>query len=190
MNHARPKHADANATGEVNRTAGVVIASNRAAAGTYPDRTGPVISQWLRDQGFDPLPVRVVPDGEPVKAALADLLAERPGVIITSGGTGITADDRTPEMTAGFLQKQLPGVAEAMRAAGAAKTPLAVLSRGLAGVSGTTFIVNLPGSAGGVRDGLDVLAPLLEHICTQLAGQRDAGHPAAPVPNSGGHHGH
>ena len=174
----------------VNRTAGVVIASNRAAAGSYPDRTGPIISQWLQEQGFAPLPIRVVPDGAPVREALAALLEEGPGVIITSGGTGITADDLTPEMTAGFLQKQLPGVAEAMRAAGAAKTPLAVLSRGLAGVSGRTFIANLPGSAGGVRDGLQVLAPILEHICTQLAGQRDAGHPAAPAQHTGGPDGH
>jgi molybdenum cofactor synthesis domain-containing protein len=185
-----PGAPEVTAAHAVNRTAGVVIASNRASAGAYPDRTGPMIGEWLQDQGFSPLPVRVVPDGAPVKEALSGLLAERPGVIVTSGGTGISADDLTPEMTVGFLEKQLPGVMEAVRAAGAAKTPLAVLSRGLAGVAGTTFIINLPGSPGGVRDGLEVLAPLLEHICTQLAGQRDAGHSAAPIHETGGHHGH
>lgn len=189
------------------RTAGVVVASTRAAAGTYADRSGPIIADWLAAEGFEPLPVRVVPDGPEVKAALADLLAEGVRVLITSGGTGLTHDDRTPEITAELLDKEVPGIMEAIRAAGRPHTPLAALSRGVAGVAGGTFLINLPGSPGGVRDGLAVLQPLIGHICTQLEGNRDAGHegPGHEGPEhqgaaessahttshkTGGHHGH
>jgi molybdenum cofactor synthesis domain-containing protein len=184
------------------RTAGVVVASTRAAAGTYADRSGPIITEWLAAEGFEPLPVRVVPDGPDVQAALEGLLAEGVRVLITSGGTGLTRDDRTPEITAALLDKEVPGIMEAIRTAGRPHTPLAALSRGVAGVAGGTFVINLPGSPGGVRDGLVVLQPLIEHICTQLEGRRDAGHEgagylAAPENSThttshqtGGHHGH
>ncbi|WP_125611139.1 MogA/MoaB family molybdenum cofactor biosynthesis protein [Specibacter cremeus] len=159
--------------GTEQRTAGVVIASTRAAAGAYEDRTGPVITDWLVEHGFDPFPAMVVPDGEPVGAALRALLTQRPAVVLTSGGTGLSPTDRTPEMTLPLLDRQVPGIMEAIRAAGAAKTPLAVLSRGHAGTAGQTLIVNLPGSPAGVMDGLAVLDPLIGHLCAQLEGHHD-----------------
>src|SRR5690242_8456152 len=152
------------------RTARVVAASNRAAAGVYEDRTGPVIASWLRERGFEVGDVAVVPDGEPVAEALRSAVAAGTTVVITTGGTGITPTDRTPEATLEVLDYQIPGLADAIRAAGLPKVPTAVLSRGVAGVAGGTLIVNLPGSTGGVRDGLAVLDGVLTHAVDQLAG--------------------
>ncbi|MDQ0869803.1 molybdenum cofactor synthesis domain-containing protein [Arthrobacter sp. V1I9] len=152
------------------RKAGVVIASTRAAAGIYNDETGPVITDWLTEHGFDVFPPMVVPDGEPVGAALRALLTQRPAVVITSGGTGLSPDDRTPDVTLPLLDREIPGIMEAVRRAGAAQTPLAALSRGHAGAAGSTFIINLPGSPKGVMDGLTVLAPVIGHLCDQLEG--------------------
>ncbi|HEV8561151.1 MAG TPA: molybdenum cofactor biosynthesis protein MoaE [Actinophytocola sp.] len=152
------------------RTARVVAASNRAAAGVYADKTGPVIAAWLRDRGFEVGEVRVVPDGEPVAAALRAAVADRVHVVITTGGTGISPTDRTPEATASVLDYQVPGLADAIRSAGLPAVPTAVLSRGVAGVAGGTLVINLPGSTGGVRDGLGVLDGVLEHALDQLAG--------------------
>jgi molybdenum cofactor synthesis domain-containing protein len=154
----------------MSRRARVVVASNRAAAGVYPDRTGPVIADWLRERGYDvPEPV-VVPDGDPVAAALRSAVADGVAVVLTTGGTGVTPTDRTPEATREVLDYEIPGIADAVRAAGLPKVPTAVLSRGLSGVAGTTLIVNLPGSTGGVKDGLSVLAGVLDHAVEQLAG--------------------
>jgi molybdenum cofactor synthesis domain-containing protein len=148
----------------------VVTASNRAAAGVYPDRGGPLIVVWLRGRGFAvPDPV-VVADGEPVGAALRAAVADGVDVVITTGGTGISPTDATPEVTRGVLDYEVPGLADAIRAAGAPAVPTAVLSRGLAGVAGRTLVVNLPGSTGGVRDGLGVLDGVLEHAVDQLRG--------------------
>jgi molybdenum cofactor synthesis domain-containing protein len=149
-------------------TARVIAASNRAAAGVYEDRTGPVIVAWLRSRGFEVPDPQVVPDGEPVLAALRDAIGV--DVVITTGGTGINPTDRTPEMTGRLLDYEIPGLADAIRAAGLPAVPTAVLSRGMAGVAGRTLIVNLPGSTGGVRDGLGVLDGVLTHAVDQLKG--------------------
>jgi molybdenum cofactor synthesis domain-containing protein len=155
------------------RTAAVVIASTRAAAGTYEDECGPAIADWLYQHHFAVADAVVVPDGEAVGAAIGAALEARPAVLITSGGTGLSPDDATPEQTAPYLTRSLPGVMEAIRRAGAESVPTAALSRGLAGTAGSTFVINLPGSPGGVRDGLAVLAPLISHICSQLEGHHD-----------------
>ncbi|HEY3471307.1 MAG TPA: MogA/MoaB family molybdenum cofactor biosynthesis protein, partial [Amycolatopsis sp.] len=124
------------------RTARVIVASNRAAKGVYEDKTGPVIVAWLTDRGYDvPAPV-VVEDGDPVGVALRAALADEVAVVLTTGGTGISPTDRTPDVTRAVLDHELPGVADAIRAAGLPKVPTAVLSRGVAGVAGRTLVVN------------------------------------------------
>jgi molybdenum cofactor synthesis domain-containing protein len=153
------------------RSGRVVIASTRAAAGVYEDRTGPIIVRWLADRGYDVTEQVVVTDGEAVSHALRAALAENVDVVITSGGTGISPTDATPEATAKVLDYEIPGLADAIRRAGEHKVPTSVLSRGMAGVSGRTLIVNLPGSTGGVKDGLAVLDDVLEHALDQLSGK-------------------
>ena len=149
----------------------VVVASNRAAAGVYPDETGPVIVAWLRDQGFQCDEPAVVPDGDPVGDAIRAAVAAGARAVLTTGGTGLTPTDRTPEATAALLDREVPGIAEAIRAAGvSAGVPTAMLSRGLAGMVGDCLVVNLPGSRGGVKDGLAVLGPVLRHAVEQAVG--------------------
>ena len=149
----------------------VVVASNRAATGVYADETGPVIVEFLQRLGFtvdDPV---VVPDGDPVGAAIRAAADGGARLVLTTGGTGLTPTDETPEQTRAVLDREAPGIAEAIRAAGVAKgVPTAALSRGTAGVVGSCLVVNLPGSRGGVKDGLAVLEPMLLHAVEQVVG--------------------
>ncbi|MGW0895465.1 MogA/MoaB family molybdenum cofactor biosynthesis protein [Streptomyces goshikiensis] len=148
----------------------VVTASNRASQGVYADKGGPLLAAALEELGFAVDGPRVVPDGDPVEQALREGVAAGYDVILTTGGTGISPTDRTPDATARVLDYEVPGIPQAIRAEGLAKVPTAALSRGLAGVAGRTLIVNLPGSTGGVRDGLAVLARILPHAVDQLRG--------------------
>ncbi|RYJ31044.1 molybdenum cofactor biosynthesis protein MoaB [Streptomyces sp. L-9-10] len=148
----------------------VVTASNRAAAGVYADTGGPILADGLTALGFAVDGPKVVPDGDPVEQALREGVAAAYDVILTTGGTGVSPTDRTPDATRRVLDYEIPGIPEAIRAEGAAKVPAAALSRGLAGVAGRTLIVNLPGSTGGVRDGLAVLGRLLVHAVDQIHG--------------------
>lgn len=155
----------------------VIVASNRAAAGIYPDTSGPLLVAGLRELGCECDEPEVVPDGEPVALALRAAVADGVDVVLTSGGTGITPTDRTPEQTRAVLDYEIPGIAEALRAYSRDRVPTSALSRGLAGVAGRTLVVNLPGSTGGAKDGLAVLGPIMSHAVEQLAG---GDHPGGP----------
>ena len=148
-----------------------VTASNRAAAGVYADRSGPVLARLLAEAGCTVDGPLVVPDGAPVEVALREAISAGYHVVVTTGGTGLTPGDLTPEMTRRVLDREIPGIAEAIRAAGVASgVPAAMLSRGVAGLANGVLIVNLAGSTGGVRDGMAVLAPVLRHAVDQAHG--------------------
>ncbi|HCB03215.1 MAG TPA: molybdenum cofactor biosynthesis protein [Nocardioides bacterium] len=149
----------------------VVVASNRAAAGVYEDTTGPLLVDFLTGLGFQTGAPVVVPDGDPVAEAIRAAVDAGARVVLTTGGTGLTPTDRTPEVTRPLLDAEVPGLAEAIRAYGVSQgVPTAVLSRGLAGRIGSCLVINLPGSRGGVRDAMAVLAPVLVHAAEQVVG--------------------
>ncbi|MDN5895459.1 MAG: MogA/MoaB family molybdenum cofactor biosynthesis protein [Nocardioides sp.] len=151
--------------------AAVVVASNRAAAGVYDDTTGPLILEALVSWGFSVSDPAVVPDGDPVRDAIASALAGGARLVLTTGGTGLTPTDRTPEATRPLLDREVPGIAESIRAYGVSQGIVsAMLSRGIAGVAGDALVVNLPGSRGGVKDGLAVLEPIVQHAVEQIIG--------------------
>jgi molybdenum cofactor synthesis domain-containing protein len=149
----------------------VVTASNRASAGVYEDRSGQALADGLRALGFTVEGPHVRPDdAEELAQVLRAAVAGGADVVLTTGGTGLSPTDVTPEATRAVLEREAPGIAEAVRRYGEEKVPTSVLSRGIAGTAGRTLIVNLPGSTGGVRDGLAVLGPLLPHVVSQLRG--------------------
>ena len=150
----------------------VITASNRAAAGVYEDRSGQALAEGLRELGFTVEGPHVRPDDaaelEAVLRASVDVGFD---VVLTTGGTGLSPTDVTPEATRAVIEREAPGIAEAIRRYGVEQgVPTSALSRGLAGVAAGTLIVNLPGSTGGVRDALAVLGPLLPHVVSQLRG--------------------
>lgn len=148
-----------------------VTCSTRAAHGDYEDASGPLLVEAMRRWGFQVGDAEVVADGPRIEEVLRDAVRAEADLVLTTGGTGLSPMDRTPEATLAVLDRSAPGVAEAIRAAGRAKgVPTAMLSRGVAGLAGRTLIVNLPGSTGGVRDALEVLEDVVPHAMSQVAG--------------------
>lgn len=153
------------------RTAVVITASNRASAGVYADTSGEILATGLTKLGYELKDPIVIPDNiSQIQAAIELSLAGNVDLIVTTGGTGVSPHDVTPEATAPLIKKLLPGIPEAFRAYSRDQVPTTDLSRGLAGVTGSSLIINLPGSPGGVKDGLVIIERLAGHIHDQIAG--------------------
>lgn len=149
----------------------VVTVSDRSFQGVRPDTSGPLLATLLSDLGFTVGPVVVVPDEVPaIQAALRAAVSAGSDVVVTTGGTGFSPRDVTPEATAPLLERQAPGLVEALRQHRREQVPTTILSRAVAGTIGRSLVLNLPGSTGGVRDGVEVLAPVLGHLVGQLRG--------------------
>lgn len=155
-------------------SAHVIVSSTRAARGEYEDRTGPLLVDWLRQRGFETPAPTVVADAD-IARAVDDILtgSTRPQILITTGGTGVTEDDRTVEAVKAHLDRELPGIVQAFFYRGLQSVPTAVLSRAIAGTVGRCFVMTLPGSTGAVKDGIAVLDPLIEHLLGLLEPNHD-----------------
>jgi len=150
----------------------VITVSDSRHAGQNPDQSGPAVASLLRKAGYELAPVTIVPDErDQIGAAIKDAVVAGYALIVTTGGTGLGPRDVTPEATAAVLDFEVPGLAEAMRAAGLQKTPLAALSRAVAGVRGGSLIVNLPGSVRGATESLEAVLPALEHAVRLTRGE-------------------
>ena len=153
------------------RTAVVITASNRASAGVYADTSGEILAAGLTKLGYELKDPIVIPDNiSQIQAAIELSLVGKVDLIVTTGGTGVSPHDVTPEATAPLIKKLLPGIPEAFRAYSRDRVPTTDLSRGLAGVTGSSLIINLPGSPGGVKDGLVIIERLAGHVHDQIAG--------------------
>ncbi len=152
--------------------AAIITASARASAGIYEDKSGEILKTGLQALGYEVSGVVIVPDDvKQISDAIAAAIAAKADLVVTTGGTGISPTDVTPEATAPYIEKLLPGIPEALRAYSREKVPTADLSRGLAGTHSSTLIINLPGSPGAVKDGLVIIEKLAGHIHEQLRGK-------------------
>lgn len=155
---------------DVSRRATIVTVSTRASAGVYDDEAGPGLAAVLSDAGYAVAPVMVVPDGRGVVADALRTAVPDADLVVTTGGTGLHPKDETPEATRDVIEREVPGIAEAMRAAALEITPMGMLSRAVVGVVGTTLVLNLPGSPKGATENLQVVLPALGHAIDQLRG--------------------